>query len=435
VPTADTGATVSSVAWGKDRAVETATQQTAPGPLSTGDRVRSARIVVVDDQPTNARLLQKMLLHDGFSQVSTVTDPREAVRHCCEVGADIVLLDLQMPFVDGYRVMADLRTCLPDGAFVPVLVLTADSTPATRDRALAEGANDFLTKPFDRTEVLLRVRNLLETRAAHKQLAQMNEALREDLERWEAADRTRLEEDRRRRARIDDVLRDGRLRMVFQPIIELATGNLHGLEALARFDVRPAQSPDRWFAEAAAVGRSTDLELAAVAAALRELPWFPAGVLLTLNVSAETAVSDGLVRLLAEVPPGRVVLELTEHAPVRDYAELASALRSLRDRGIGIAVDDAGAGYAGLQHVLRLHPDVVKLDLELIRDVDTDRAKRALVSAMASFAADIGAIIVAEGIETAAELAVLRELGVGCGQGYHLGRPAELSSLSRALAS
>ena len=134
------------------------------------------------------------------------------------------------------------------------------------------------------------------------------------------------------------------------------------------------------------------------------------------------AASPQLAGLRRAVPHHRIVAELTEHTRVDDYRGLLDALAPLRRQGLRIAVDDAGAGYAGLRHVLRLEPDLIKLDLELIRDIHTDPAKRALVT----FAADTSAILVAEGIETADELATLRALGVPYGQGYHLARPGPL---------
>jgi EAL domain-containing protein (putative c-di-GMP-specific phosphodiesterase class I) len=142
---------------------------------------------------------------------------------------------------------------------------------------------------------------------------------------------------------------------------------------------------------------------------------------------AETACSPQLLRAIQFAPaPRRIVLEVTEHAAVRDYGRLNAAVGTLRSRGVRLAVDDAGSGFASLQHILRLAPDFIKLDMELTRDVDNDLARRALAAALISFAAEIGATIIAEGIETEAELSTLRDLGVAYGQGFFLARPAEL---------
>jgi EAL domain-containing protein (putative c-di-GMP-specific phosphodiesterase class I) len=135
--------------------------------------------------------------------------------------------------------------------------------------------------------------------------------------------------------------------------------------------------------------------------------------------------SPELIDLLA-ASPGRLVVEITEHEPVDDYDELADSLRPLRALGVRIAIDDAGAGYASLRHTLALAPDIVKVDISLTHSIDVDRGRRALASALISFADEMDMTIVAEGIETAAELATLRELGVRYGQGYHLAEPAAL---------
>jgi len=135
---------------------------------------------------------------------------------------------------------------------------------------------------------------------------------------------------------------------------------------------------------------------------------------------------QGLLGLLDEAPVERLVVEITEHEPVEDYAAFTSALRLLRERGVRIAIDDAGAGFSSLRHTLRLAPDIVKLDMSITRNVDTDRGRRALASAMISFADEMGMAIVAEGVETEGEHATLKELGVPFGQGYLFARPGPL---------
>ncbi len=141
------------------------------GPLST------ARILIVDDEPTNVLLLERILGRAGYSQVVTTTDPRKALSLFDEREPDLVLLDLMMPELDGFGVMQELSRRIPEGALLPVLVLTADATREARERALSMGARDFLTKPFDHTEVLLRIRNLLEARLIYLRLQRQNEWL------------------------------------------------------------------------------------------------------------------------------------------------------------------------------------------------------------------------------------------------------------------
>lgn len=387
------------------------------------DRLAAASVLIVDDEAANVSLLERLLRASGAERVHTVTDPRQAATRCLEIAADIVLLDLHMPDHDGFDVMAELGERLPADAFVPVLVLTGDATTSTRDRALQAGAKDFLTKPFDLTEVLLRVHNLLETRSLYVDVQDHNQSLRADLARHAEEERRRAQERQRREARVEKVISNGAMSMVFQPVADLGSGQVVGMEALARFRAEPQRPPDQWFDEAASVGRGVELELLAVDRALDQLAELPEEAFLALNVSPAAVSSTELTPILEGVGDDRLVLELTEHHRVDDYEQLLDALAPLRGAGVRLAVDDAGSGYAGLRHILRLRPDILKLDLTLIRGIDTDPARRALTTAMVTFAAEIDATIVAEGIESDAELDTLRSIGIPWGQGFRLARP------------
>lgn len=212
------------------------------------------------------------------------------------------------------------------------------------------------------------------------------------------------------------------VRTVFQRVEHLASGTVVAVEALSRFDPARFPTPVHAFAAASAAGCSVDLELLAARLALRQVPRLPDDVRLSVNLSAEALVDPRTAELL--VPCGRHVgVELTEHTPVEDYGALLQVTERLRDAGLQVVVDDAGAGYASLRHVLRLRPTAIKLDLDLVRDVDADPVRQSLARAVVDFAASIGAWLVAEGIETEAERETLMGLGVQFGQGYLLGRP------------
>ena len=223
--------------------------------------------------------------------------------------------------------------------------------------------------------------------------------------------------------RIRDVITMRAFHMVFQPIVDMTSGEIVGQEALARFADLPERPPSDWFIEAATVGLGTELELLAVDAALDELRRLPSGQFLTLNVSPSTTLTTALADRLACHERGRLVIEITEHTRIEDYGPLLGALAALRHDGVRLAVDDAGAGFAGLSHILKLAPDIIKLDITLTRDIPADPVKRALASSLVSFGREIPATIIAEGIETEAERSTLAGLGVPWGQGYHLGRP------------
>jgi diguanylate cyclase (GGDEF)-like protein len=209
---------------------------------------------------------------------------------------------------------------------------------------------------------------------------------------------------------------------VFQPIVSLSTGRVSGYEALTRFPSPPDRRPDEWFALAQRVGLGPKLEARAVAAALA-IPDRPEGTYLSFNLSPSALASPDVVAILPQDLTGLVV-EITEHERVADEDELRSHLAPLRERGARIAVDDAGAGYAGLQQVMRIQPDIIKLDRSLVADVDSDPAKAALIDAFVRFAHGTGAVVCAEGIETAGELRAVADLDVTYGQGFGLARPS-----------
>lgn len=227
---------------------------------------------------------------------------------------------------------------------------------------------------------------------------------------------------------IHKVLEEESLWTVYQPICDLWDGAIVGYEALSRFPEPPQRTPDRWFGDAASIGVGVPLEVLAVRRALTALDELPAPVYLSVNVSPAAAVSDELAEALADAPAERLVLEITEHAEVEDYEALNAAIARLRRRGARLAVDDTGAGFASMRHVLRLAPDIVKLDTTLTQDIDNDSVLRALGFSLKSFAAAIDAQVIAEGIETEREVDALRFLGVRYGQGYFLSRPGPLRS-------
>jgi diguanylate cyclase (GGDEF)-like protein len=210
------------------------------------------------------------------------------------------------------------------------------------------------------------------------------------------------------------------LRPVFQPVVEVATGRVAGFEALARFRCEPLQSPDRWFAEAHRLGLGTELEARAVVAALELRP--PGEAFLSINVSPLALRSDAVQAALPEDLSG-VIIELTEHDHFVPDARFDACVSALRARGARIALDDAGAGYAGLQQLIRLAPDLLKLDRSLVHGVHADPSRLALLEALVAFALATGVAVCAEGVEDLADLRVLADLDVTYAQGYGLAKP------------
>ena len=548
------------------------------------DRFHDARILVIDDQAANVRVLQRILEQDGYRSIVTTTDPHEGLALALSTSPELVLLDLRMPGRDGFSILAELRDREADDPFLPVLVLTADADPEARRAALRMGAKDFLTKPFDVEEALLRCRNLLETRFLYEDLAEHNRRLAEtvamrsvelaqaqDAHRAVLASLARIQagesveetaaalcnelaagaqfdsvtilgfsgpgvlvplgssgrlgqeelvgrplprarsrhlyeralegawaetvaqpeggEGRERPVELGDVdsalyapitsagrligllavgtaaspsLEDFTHRLptvvdyavvcrallapalssrrqeaeskrairrvilrhafapVFQPIVHLEDGVVLGYEALTRFE--DGTRPDVRFAEADALGLGIELEESCLQAAIEAAPALPDSSWLSLNVSPDLLLDAARVDGLLRARDRPVVLEVTEHVPVDEYA----TLRDSMDRLVAttrFAIDDVGAGFASFRHIVELRPDYVKLDLALVRSIEADAMRQAVVTGLRYFADRTACTLIAEGVETPAERDTLRDLGVLFGQGYLLGRP------------
>lgn len=218
---------------------------------------------------------------------------------------------------------------------------------------------------------------------------------------------------------IDEVLQRHAIAMAYQPIVDLFTGAVRGVEALARF-TDGSRTTSQWFDDASRVERTSELELLTARTALQESVAWDGD--LWLNLSASVLLSPAVASLLEGRDLTRLVVEVSEHEQVSDYGAVRLALAPWRAQGLRLAVDDAGAGFSSLRHVLELSPDIIKLDISLVQNLPTDPSRRALVTALVAFAAETGALVVAEGVESEAELLTLRGTGVSLGQGYHLGR-------------
>ncbi|WP_029430586.1 EAL domain-containing protein [Blastococcus sp. URHD0036] len=231
-------------------------------------------------------------------------------------------------------------------------------------------------------------------------------------------------------ARLDPIVADGGPTVVLQPIVDLATGARVGAEALSRFPAQWEKAPDVVFAEAHSVGRGHELEILALQGAAAHLD--RVGGYVAMNVSPATLLTRPFADLLATLPLSRVLLELSEHDQVESYDDLTSALLPFRAAGLRLAIDDVGAGFSSLRHIVLTSPDVLKLDRSIVAGVGTDPVLRTLVSSLVTFGHGCGATLVAEGIETADDAGTLLALGVDLGQGWHFGRPGPVEALAPA---
>ena len=227
------------------------------------------------------------------------------------------------------------------------------------------------------------------------------------------------------RGEVEALLRrgDGAMHMVFQPVLELATGRVCGYEALARIDGEPVRRPDQWFAQAHRCGLGAELEALALHAALA-VPNRPPGTFLALNVSPGALLAPPVVDILP-ADLSDVVIELTEHELFTADETLEATLAELRGRGARVALDDAGSGYAGLQQLIRVAPDILKIDRSLVHGAHSDPSRYALLEALVSFAGTTGAAVCGEGVEDLADLRALADLDATYAQGYALARPAD----------
>jgi EAL domain-containing protein (putative c-di-GMP-specific phosphodiesterase class I)/ActR/RegA family two-component response regulator len=380
-------------------------------------------VLIAEDDTQLRGVLAALIDAEPMLQlVAAARDADEAIELARETRPDVAIVDVRMPGGGGVKVARELRRSTPD---TKVLALTAAADRNTVLEMLEAGVVGYLVKGSSPEHILESI-----GRAGSGQSmlsAEVTGDVISELVGQLGNQRRGEERKRRRRGRIERVIADeDAVQIVFQPICALDTLEPRGFEALARFPGPPHRGPEHWFREASEVGLSVQLELVSVERALARLAELPDGVYMSVNVSPATVVSTPFKRVLAGVPAERVVVEITEHAPIENYDTFTAGLASVRALGVRLAIDDAGAGFASLRHILRLEPELIKLDITLIASIERDRSQQALAAGLISFADGIGATVIAEGIEHVEALEALRVLGVPYGQGFHLGRPAGL---------
>ena len=221
------------------------------------------------------------------------------------------------------------------------------------------------------------------------------------------------------------VAEPGRVNAAYQPIVDLGRGQASGYELLSRFPTLPiAGGPEEWFAAARQFGVAAEIESAILRRALNFRAELPVNTFLAVNVSPDVAMSPLLGAVASEHDKlDHIVVEITEHESVADYAALGRVLEPLRERGVKVAVDDVGAGYASMRHVMEMRPDFVKIDRGLVANLDRDPAKMAIVETLAIFASRIDAVVIGEGVERLEEVDTLVRLGIPLAQGFVFARP------------
>lgn len=366
---------------------------------------RMITVLVADDDPLFREALAAAIAAEPVLDVAgSAGGADEAVAIADAAQPDVALVDVHMPG-GGKRAVRGIRERSPD---TKVVALSGSADREAVLGMLRAGAAGYVVKGVDPAEIVEAV-----LRAARGE-----GVLSAEVAAGVFAELRRTGNTAAVRDRITRTIEEGHISPRFQPIVSLETGHTVAVEALSSF---PQGAPEQWFAEAEAVGMRAELELAAAGAAVRRHLAERLEVGLAINIGPEALPQLGGP---AELGVPALIAEVTEHAAIEDYEALRPAIALLRERGGRLAVDDVGAGFASLRHALQLAPEWIKLDASLTRDIDSDSRKHALATGLIGFAAELGATIVAEGIETEAELETLRKLGVELGQGYLLGRPA-----------
>ena len=374
------------------------------------------RVLVVDDDAAMRRLCSRILGQEGWHVVA-VDNGREAVAYLegARGQLDCVLSDIQMPELDGFGLAAAV---LHHDEDLPVLLMTGDPSLDGAVRAIDSGAVSYIAKPFDHEALAAAV-----ARAARRhgtvRMRRRAEAVHRGSfgEGEEVADRANLA---------------GRLQlafdqawMAFQPIVDVTTGRIYAYEALVRTEEATLRRPDILIGAAERLGRIHELGRTVRAAVARAVPDAPADVLLFVNVHGLELTDEELFAASGVLSPhaARVVLEITERTGLDEVAA-PTRVAMLRKLGYRIAIDDLGAGYAALGALATIEPEIVKLDMSLIRGIDENPTKRRVVGAIATLCRELGGRVVAEGVETLGERTAVVDAGIELIQGYLLAKPA-----------
>jgi EAL domain-containing protein (putative c-di-GMP-specific phosphodiesterase class I)/FixJ family two-component response regulator len=382
-------------------------------------------VLVADDADATREGLVELLGETAeFLCIAAVADARSAVAQAARCQPDIAVLDVMMPGGGGLSAALGIREVSPR---THVLAYSAAADRASVVQMLRSGARGYLVKGSSAGELLDGLRRCAQGAGALSEglsdhlIAEMGE-LGQAERAFSAAATARYQ-------RLAQLLRPGTSVPHYQPIFRLGPGEVAGYEALTRFGGHPGESTEDVFREAHQVGLGVELELhtarQAVASFQPQLERSPT-TYLAVNASPGLLYRPALLEVLSALPAERVVVEITEQHQFDSYDQLRETVSLVHERGMRVAVDDMGSGFAGLQRLIDVRPEIVKLDQVLVARLDADPARSALVTAMHQFAQEMGITVVAEGIEREAQLAALLDIGVECGQGYLLGRPAPL---------
>lgn len=397
-----------------------------------------ATLLIVDDEPQVRKLLETLLQHEGY-QTLTAGSGEEALQLVAQQPPDLILLDIMMPGMDGYEVASQLKGD-ETTAGIPIIMLSALSEPSARVNGLEADAEEFISKPVERVELWLRVRNLLRLKTrgdwvSHsRELAQrptgmnVHDLARQDLENA-----------------LRQAVEHHEFTLHYQPKVEVASGRLCALEALLRWE-RPdygAVSPAVFVPILESLGLIVPVGRWVIEQVCRQIAEWQQGpigpVEVSVNVSGHQLIEGDLIadiaRLLKQnqVEPHWLEVELTEGSLMENTQHTIASLQRLHTMGVKISIDDFGTGYSSLAYLRRFPIDTLKIDIAFIREVTSNPQDAAITRTIIELAHSLNLRVVAEGVETQAQLAFLKEAGCDQIQGYLFSRPLPVETLERLL--
>jgi EAL domain-containing protein (putative c-di-GMP-specific phosphodiesterase class I) len=376
---------------------------------ATPTAVRVHRVLIVDDERALVRGLAKLLELAGYFVV-TAYDGREAITLIGSSAFDVIVSDIRMPGMDGLTLLRAIRAKDLD---VPVVFLTGSPTLETAVEAMTYGAFRYLTKPIDGKELTAVVERAAQT---HR-LALVRREVSEQIEGKSIGDRAGLE------SRFASGLE--KMWMAMQPILSWRTRSIYAYEALLRTDEPTLRSPLDFVDAAERLNRTKELGRLVRQRIADQLITLPSSVSVFVNLHPSDLVDEELCSREGVLTPYAhgVVLEVTERAALEQVPGLIGGVRRLRELGYRLALDDLGAGYAGLSSFALLEPEVVKVDMSLVRGIHKSTTKQKLFRSFASLCRDLNTELIAEGVEVAEERDCLTDLGGDLYQGYLFARP------------
>lgn len=384
----------------------------------TNTRINKQRVLLVDDDQNVTQMLTMLLAVKGY-EVIIASSGTQAIEMASSINCDLILLDLILPDLEGFEVCRRLKE-EKSTHHIPIIILSARYLFEDKVEGLYMGADDYLTKPFDHEELFARIEAVTRRRSFLS------------LDHDNGDDRSLIFELRK--------ILDGKLVVpFFQPIYLLKPFRLFGLEVLSRPNTQSVlTNPELLFRAALQFGCYCDLEIVVWQKALALLSKRLVYEKIFLNCNPYLLEGPTFLKIQSvfneyQIARKNVILEITERSAISDFKIFYESLRNYREFGFQVAVDDVGGGYASLESIVELKPEVVKIDSHIVSNLKRDTFKQSIIKFLVSFCKERQVVSVAEGIETKEDLEAVMDLGVDAGQGYYLYRPTSLINLSEIL--